>query len=99
MTKKLTLFLITLTTIMNVSYASFPVNKIIEEPSSGNSNILVFVLAAIISIYGLVSNKRKYGTYYNPNKKYGKWIGKNWWILLLVVIGILALGMSAMKMK
>ena len=50
MTKKLTLFLITLTTIMNVSYASFPANKIIEEPSSGNSNILVFVLAAIISI-------------------------------------------------
>ena len=37
MTKKLTLFLITLTTIMNVSYASFPVTEkepkeYIEEP-------------------------------------------------------------------
>ena len=96
--KRLLLLLFTLTTLTNVSYASFPVNKIIDEPDS-SSSLIVFAIALIVTTFGLVSNKRKYGTYYNPNKKYEEWIWKNGWIIILVVIGIAALGMSAMSMN
>ena len=87
-----------LTTLTNVSYASFPVNKIINEPDS-SSSLIVFAIALIVTTFGLVSNKRKYGTYYNPNKIYEEWIWKNGWIIILVVIGIAVLGMSAMSMN
>ena len=79
-------------------YASFPVNKIINEPDS-SSSLIVFAIALIVTTFGLVSNKRKYGTYYNPNKIYEEWVWKNGWIIILVVIGIAALGMSAMSMN
>ena len=96
--KKILFLLVTLTTITNVSYASFPVNKIIDEPDS-SSSLIIFAIALILTTFGLVSNKRKYGTYYNPNNIYEEWIWKNGWIILLVVIGILALGMSAISMN
>ncbi len=96
--KKLPLLLILLIAVLNVSFASFPVNKIIDEPDL-SSSLIVFAIALIVTTFGLVSNKRKYGTYYNPNKKYEEWIWKNGWIIILVVIGIAALGMSAMSMN
>ena len=96
--KKLPLLLILLIAVLNVSFASFPVNKIIDEPDS-SSSLIVFAIALIVTTFGLVSNKRKYGTYYNPNKIYEEWIWKNGWIIILVVIGIAALGMSAMSMN
>ena len=97
--KKLILLLITLIIITNVSFASFPVISTIKEPESVSSNLVVFGVALILGIVGLIYNKRKYGTYYNPNNIYEEWIWKNGWIILLVVIGILALGMSAMSMN
>ena len=97
--KKLLLLFITLTTFTNVSYASFPVFSTIKEVEpKPDSGLIIFGLFLILSIVGLIYNKRKYGTYYNPNNIYEEWIWKNGWIILLVVIGVLALGMSAMSM-
>ena len=98
--RKLIFLLITLTTHINVSYASFPVFSTINEAETrSDSNLIVFGLFLILSIVGLIYNKRKYGTYYNPNNIYEEWIWKNGWIILLIVIGILALGMSAISMR
>jgi hypothetical protein len=88
----------TLTIFTNVSYASFPVKAKINEPDS-SSSLTFFVIAILVSALGLFYNKRKYGTFYNPNKKHEEWLLKNCWIILLVVIGVLALGMSAMSMN
>ena len=98
--RKLIFLLITLTILRNVSYASFPIFSTIKEVEpKPDSGLIVFGLVLILSIVGLIYNKRKYGTYYNPNNIYEEWIWKNGWIILLVVIGILALGMSAMSMR
>jgi len=96
--KKLLFIFFILITFANVSYASFPIFSTIKEvePKS-DSGLIVFGLFLILGIVGLIYNKRKYGTYYNPNNIYEEWIWKNGWIILLVVIGILALGMSAMS--
>ena len=60
--KKLLLLLITITTLTNVSYASFPVNQntqteiveTIESPSYGNSPSILGFLSLILSVVGLI---------------------------------------------
>ncbi len=88
-------FILLLIILTKVSYASFPVLDKINEPDL--SNFLIFGLAIILSVLGFIYNKRKYGTYYNPNKKQEVWLWKYKWIVLLfiLVISIIAMGASS----
>ena len=60
--KKTILFLITITTLTNVSYASFPVTEntqtevveLIESPNYGNSPSILGFLSLILSVVGLI---------------------------------------------
>ncbi len=60
--KKIILFLITITTLTHISYASFPVNQdsqteiveTIESPSYGNSPPILGILSLILSVVGLI---------------------------------------------
>ena len=60
--KKITLFLITITTLTHISYASFPVNQdtqteiveTIESPSYGNSPPILGILSLILSVVGSI---------------------------------------------
>ena len=60
--KKIILFLITITTLTHISYASFPVNQdtqteiveTIESPSYGNSPPILGFLSLILSVVGLI---------------------------------------------
>ena len=60
--KKLLLLLITLTTLIHISYASFPVNQdtqteiveTIESPSYRNSSPILGILSLILSAVGLI---------------------------------------------
>ena len=60
--KKIILFLITITTLTHISYASFPVNQdtqteiveTIESPSYGNSPSILGFLSLILSVVGLI---------------------------------------------
>ena len=60
--KKLLLLLITITTFINVSYASFPVTEntqtevveLIESPNYGNSPSILGFLSLILSVVGLI---------------------------------------------
>ena len=75
--KKLLLLLIILTTLTNLSYASFPVFSSIKEVEpKPDSNLILTILIIIFSIVRLIYNKRKYGTYYNPNNIYEAWFWK-----------------------
>ena len=60
--KKIILFLITITTLTHISYASFPVNQdaqteiveTIESPNYGNSPPILGILSLILSVVGLI---------------------------------------------
>ena len=60
--KKIILFLITITTLTHISYASFPINQdaqteiveTIESPSYGNSPPILGILSLILSVVGLI---------------------------------------------
>ena len=60
--KKIILFLITITTLTHISYASFPVNQdsqteiveTIESPTYGNSPPILGILSLILSVVGLI---------------------------------------------
>ena len=60
--KKIILFLITITTLTHISYASFPVNQdsqteiveTIESPSYRNSPPILGILSLILSVVGLI---------------------------------------------
>ena len=60
--KKIILFLITITTLTHISYASFPINQdteteiveTIESPSYGNSPPILGIMSLILSVVGLI---------------------------------------------
>jgi len=60
--KKIILFLITITTLTHISYASFPINQdtqteiveTIESPSYGNSPPILGILSLTLSVVGLI---------------------------------------------
>ena len=90
--KKLILILIALTTFMNVSYASFPIEK--------EFNLSYRIEYIDVPVYS--------DTLKNDILKYGILAGSTidetlfWeyrYVILLVVLGFLVLGMSAMKMN
>ncbi len=93
MKKQLIILFIILT---KVSYASFPVTEKTTEPEPGTPEYyIIFAVLIAISIARSFQYKKKYGTFYKP---YPEWLIKYWWVILLGFIGIMALGMSAMKM-
>ena len=108
--KKIILLLITLTTLINVSYASFPINEsnteilktiISEDPEEDETSLLVYTLRGIlfISILGFVLYFliRVFRRAYRRDVPWIKKLlrWKNIWWLLLVIPILLILSLLA----
>jgi hypothetical protein len=93
--KNLILLLITLTTFMNVSYASFPVedefnvSNFIEFTEIADNSICIDTLKNKPLIYGILAGSTI------DESPFWKYL----WIIPVVLLGLLILGMSAMKMN
>ena len=90
--KKLILLLIMLTTLTNVSYASFPVSEHLEIASANYADdvdiaeTIVNVLGLLLMIFGLYFLIKSYKDTYNPWIKYLKLFGIICISLFLLII-------------
>ena len=100
--KKLLFLLITLTTLTNVSYASFPVTKPEEVPDNmpWYLQILVgFIFATLFAIVYYFYKKYKSYNLIEDDKIRVRKKTKFQITIALIVLGFLILGMSAMSMN
>ena len=90
--KKLILLLITITTFINVSYASFPVPEHLETASANGpddvdiAEKIVNILGFLLMIFGLYFLIKSYKDTYNPWIKYLKLFGIIFISLFLLII-------------
>ena len=100
--RQIILILITLTTHINVSYASFPVRKPEEVPDNmpWYLQILIgFIFATLFAILYYFYKKYKSYNLIEDNKIRARKKTKFHIAIALIVLGFLILGMSAMSMN
>ena len=100
--RKLIFFLITLITLTNLSYASFPVIKPEEVPDNmpWYLQILIgFIFATLFAILYYFYKKYKSYNLIEDNKIRARKKTKFHIAIALIVLGFLILGMSAMSMN
>ena len=91
--KKLLLLLITLTTFVNVSYASFPVVASFENKLSTNIPIGE-ILGPLFGLTLLVTAFYIFNRFFRKGNTVRRWMWENFWLLLgsLVLLLILIFG-------
>lgn len=86
--KQLGLLLIILTTLTNLSYASFPIlDRTIEPDSDSPGYFMLWAVIIGVSVVRMIQYKKKYGTFYKPWSEYTG-IEK---VLAYIVFGIIGL--------